>query len=426
MTLTLTFWLIAAAMLLVGMLFVFLPLWRGHQVNNDVLRDAANLEILRDQSAELRADLQNGLLTQAAFDQGLEELKSRLLDEVKTTQAVASVASVGMKRVAIGLVLVLPLVGVLLYQKLSNPLALHPEAVAAIGGNDGTGLLQTDSALQALEEVLKNTTDKNKLLEGWLQLARSYAELKRYPDAVRAYAEVVKLAPDESQAWTEYADAYAMKNGQTLKGEPTQFLEKALKLDPKNNTALALSGSAAMERGDYEAAIKHWQTLIGLLPKDYPDVQMIRDGVKTAREYLAQQPGGAEKLAKLPALPEAERVVANPQAAVAGKVTLGAALAGKVSPEDTVFILARAAEGPKMPLAVLRKQVKDLPFEFTLDDSLAMQPQLKLSGFPQVVVVARISKAGQPIAQAGDWEGSTASIKPGSKGLNIVIEHEVK
>jgi cytochrome c-type biogenesis protein CcmH len=104
---------------------------------------------------------------------------------------------------------------------------------------------------------------------------------------------------------------------------------------------------------------------------------------------------------------------------------LSPALAGKVSPTDTVFILARASQGPKMPLAVLRKQVRDLPLKFTLDDSMAMQPQLKLSGFEQVVVVARVSKSGTPMAQAGDLQGLSGAVKPGTKGLNIVIDAAV-
>ena len=157
-----------------------------------------------------------------------------------------------------------------------------------------------------------------------------------------------------------------------------------------------------------------------LLGPGTADAQVYIGGLKRAAELLVQQPGGKKKLAQL----TAGRAAANSAlsaAAITGKVSLSQALAGKVSPDDTVFILARAANGPKMPLAVLRKQVKDLPLKFTLDDSMAMQPQLKLSGFPQVVVVARISKSGSPMAQAGDMQGMTETIKPGSKGLNIVI-----
>ncbi len=189
-------------------------------------------------------------------------------------------------------------------------------------------------------------------------------------------------------------------------------------------TALALAGSAAMERGDYVTAITHWQKLLSLLPPDYPDIQMIQGGVKQAREYLAMQKGGLEKLAAMPAV--SEKSPANPAAAISGKVSLSKAMAGNVSPDDVVFILARAAEGPKMPLAVIRKQVKDLPMDFTLDDSMAMQPQLKLSGFDKVIVVARVSKSGTPVAQAGDLEGLSASITPGAKGLAIEINSVVK
>lgn len=113
-------------------------------------------------------------------------------------------------------------------------------------------------------------------------------------------------------------------------------------------------------------------------------------------------------------------------ASVSGKVSLSPALASKVSPTDTVFILARAAQGPRMPLAVFRKQVKDLPIEFNLDDSMAMQPQMKLSNFDQVVVAARVSKSGGAMSQSGDFEGVSATVKPGAKGLNIVIDTVVK
>lgn len=111
---------------------------------------------------------------------------------------------------------------------------------------------------------------------------------------------------------------------------------------------------------------------------------------------------------------------------VSGKVSLSPELTEKVGPTDTVFILARAAQGPRMPLAVFRKQVKDLPIEFTLNDSMAMRPQMKLSGFSQIVVAARVSKSGMAMPRPGDFEGVSTIVTPGATGLNIVIDTELE
>ena len=412
------FWILSAALVIVALPFVIWPLWRNTASNNDVLRDAANLEILRDQSAELDADLQNSLLTQEAYDQGRRELQVRLLDEVKTTEAPARVPRNPAKILALVLLVLVPLGSVSLYRALGNPKALLPPAQQGAAA-DGFGVIRSEAALQELEAKLVKLPENP---DGWLTLGRSYKELQRYDDAVRAYEHLVKLVPNEAQLWTDYADAKAMSHGQSLLGEPTKYLNKALELDANNTTALALAGSAGMERGDYVAAITYWQKLVSLLPADYPDVQMISDGINQAREFLAQQKGGKEKLSKLPTLETPVEVAANPALAITGKVSLSPALRAKASPDDFVFILARAAEGPKMPLAVIRKQVKDLPMAFTLDDSMAMQPQMKLSGFDKVVVLARVSKTGTPMSQPGDLEGTAGIVKPGSKGLNITID----
>ena len=411
------FWTLCAAMLLVAVLFIALPLWRKAQSNNDVLRDAANLGILRDQAAELEIDLRNGLLTQDAYEQGKSELQSRLMEEVKITEQPAKPPRHPAKVLAIALAVVLPLFSVLLYLTLGNTDALSPQEMIVA---DANGIIHSEEGLQMLEKKVKrlpkNTND-------WWTLAQSYTELKRYEDAVRAYEHLVVLAPNEAQLWANYADVYAMAHGQTLQNdEVTKLLAKALEIDANNPTALALSGSAAMERGDYVEAVTSWQRLVDIAPPGSQDAQMYLGGVKRARELLAAQPGGKKKLAQLSTGKPPEKAVANSAAAITGNVSLSPALAGKVAPTDTVFILARAAQGPKMPLAVLRKQVKDLPLKFTLDDSMAMQPQLKLSGFGQVVVVARVSKSGTPMAQPGDLQGLTGPIKPGVKDLNIVID----
>jgi len=410
------FWILCAAMVLIAVLFVALPLWRKSSSNNEVLRDVANLDILRDQASELEVDLHNGLLTQDAYDQGKNELQFRLLEEVKITeQPVAKPPRNPARVLAVVMAILIPLASVTLYLNLGDLDALSPQDMIVA---DAEGVVHSPVALKKLENKVKHGSQDP---SDWWMLARTYTEQKRYSDASNAYARLVILVPNEAQLWANYADVYAMANGQTLQNdEVTKMISKSLQLDPNNNSALALAGSAAMGRGDYVAAMKSWQTLVDQLGPGTADAQVYIGGLKRAAELLVQQPGGKKKLAQLTA-GKAAANSALAAAAITGKVSLSQALAGKVSPDDTVFILARAANGPKMPLAVLRKQVKDLPLKFTLDDSMAMQPQLKLSGFPEVVVVARISKSGSPMAQAGDMEGMTETIKPGSKGLNIVI-----
>jgi cytochrome c-type biogenesis protein CcmH len=407
-------------LLIAALPFIVLPLWRKTGGSNDVLHDAANLEILRDQSAELEADLRNGLLTQDAYEQGKRELQARLLEEVKTAgQPAIRPQHNPAKALAIALAVLLPLFSVPLYLAIGNPGALLPQQ--NIAGD--SGLISSEAALLELEKKMEQQPEDP---NGWFLLARSYSEMRRFPDAVRAYRKLVELVPYEAQLWANYADVTAMTQNQSLLGKPTIFLSKALELDGNNVLALMLSGQAAMERGDYVAAVTHWQKLADLLPPDYPDLQMIRDAIMQARASLAMQKGGKEKLAQLPAVNASGKTAPNPAAAIAGKVALSPALAGKAEPTDTVFILARAAEGPRMPLAVLRVQVKDLPMQFTLDDSMAMQPQLKLSGFEQVIVVARVSRSGNASAQPGDLQGMTGVVKPGSKGLSIVIDSVVQ
>jgi cytochrome c-type biogenesis protein CcmH len=411
------FWILCAALLLVAVLFVVLPLWRKSSSDNDVQRDAANLGILRDQAAELEEDLRDGLLTREAYEQGKKELQTRLIEEVKINELSAVKSPRNPARVlAMVLAVAIPLFSVLIYLAVGNTDALYPQEVIVA---DADGVIHSDEALHRLEKKVKRISKDPK---DWWMLARTYTELKRYPDAAAAYEHLVSMVPDEPQLWANYADVYAMAHGQTLQNdEVTKLINKALELDPSNITALALSGSAAMDRKDYAMAITRWQALVDELPPGSPEIEVYRGGLEKAAMLLVQQPGGKEILAKMTAGRAAQKATTN-SAAITGKVTLSPALSDKVAPTDTVFILARAAQGPKMPLAVLRKQVKDLPLAFTLDDSMAMQPQLKLSGFKQVVVVARVSKSGTPIAQSGDLQGLTGTIRPGVKGLNVVID----
>ncbi len=415
------FWIICAALLVVAILFVVLPLWRGTAKDNSVARDAANLEILRDQIAEMDADLKNGLLTPELHEQGKRELEKRVLEEVGGDQVVVAARS-PFKKLAIALSVALPLLAVGVYMKVGNQ-NVFSENVAHSGMSEMGGAVHTDAAISALEKkVADNPADGESLV----LLARSYMDAERFTESAQTYEKVTKLVGDEAWVWADYADAAAMAQGQSLRGKPTELLNKALAIDPNNMKGLALAGSAAMERGDFAAAIKHWEKLRSMVPAESDDAKMLEGGLQEARQMLSHIKAGKAPMLEQINPPAETASTAGGKERITGKVVLGDALKGKFSPDDTVFVLARAAEGPKMPLAILRKQVRDLPLTFELNDSMAMAPQMKLSAFDQVVVVARISKSGTAMPQSGDAEGMSQPLRPGSKNVNLKIDRIVQ
>jgi len=417
------FWIICAALLIVAIPFVALPLWRGTAKNNTVARDAANLEILRDQITEMDADLKNGLLTPELHAQGKRELESRVLEEVGSDQTVApATARSPSKVLAVVLSVLLPLLAVGLYLKIGNPNAFST-SVAHSGVSEMGGAVHTDAALSVLEKkVAADLADGESLL----LLARSYMDAERYVESAQAYEKLTRLVGDEAWIWSDYADAQAMAQGQSLRGKPTELLNKALAIDPNNLKGLALAGSAAMERGDFAAAINHWEKLHTLVPAESEDAKMLEGGLQEARQMLAHIKGGKAPMLEQISPPAQSTATTGGKERITGKVTLSDALKGKVSPDDTVFVLARAAEGPKMPLAILRKQVRDLPLTFELDDSMAMAPQMKLSAFDKVVVVARISKSGTAMPQSGDAQGMSQPLRPGTQNVKVKIDQLVE
>ena len=405
------FWIIIALLLSVAMLIVAVPLWRGGAKNNVVERDAANLEIFRDQMTEMDADLRNGLLTQAMHEQGKQELQSRLLDEVEHVPSDGkAITSNPFKMLALVLTFVLPITVIGIYLLVGNHHAILQQESA----------VSADAELKLLQEKVTGNPDD---AESLLLLARTYTDMTRYQEAAQSYEKLTQMVPNEAQLWADYADVLSMASGKTLLGKATLLLDKALALDPDNFKALALSGSAAMERGDYAVTVRLWEKLVKMIPKENENVKMVEDGIQHARELMAQK-GDKPALAKgnTPSAKKKDSAVQAGKEAISGIVTLSEALKARTNPDDTVFVLVRASAGPKMPLAIVRKQVRDLPYKFTLDDSTAMSPEMKVSNFDQVVVIARVSKSGNAMAQAGDLHGMSAVIKPGSKGLKLSID----
>jgi cytochrome c-type biogenesis protein CcmH len=208
-----------------------------------------------------------------------------------------------------------------------------------------------------------------------------------------------------------------MTGGQSLEGRPLELINQALELDPNNHKALWLAGTAAYERADYRSALDYWTRLYALVPKDSEAARAMEGNIAEAEGLLGMTPGQA-------AAPSAP--AARTSAAVKGTVRLDQALRARVQDTDTVFVFAQAPSGPRMPLAVLRAQVKDLPLQYALDDSMAMDPSLNLSRFSEVVVVARISKGGSAAPQSGDLQGrSTVARTSAAAAVDVLISEVV-
>jgi cytochrome c-type biogenesis protein CcmH len=273
--------------------------------------------------------------------------------------------------------------------------------------------------MASLEARLKDNPDD---AQGWLMLARTYTFFERFQDAAMAFDRVTKLMPNEASAWSGLAEAVAITQGRSLRGRPEELLKKALALDPADGKALELAGFAAFEQKKYGEAASFWRELLKQLP---PDSTYARDIANAVGEADRLAGSGGKALDNLRDFDQGKETAAG-SASVSGTVTLSDALAGKASATDTVFVFARAAQGPKMPLAIQKIQVKDLPFSFKLDDSQAMAPTMKLSNFDRVVVGARVSKSGTAMPQAGDMEGLSQPVKVGSAKLKVVIDTVVQ
>jgi cytochrome c-type biogenesis protein CcmH len=318
-------------------------------------------------------------------------------------------------------------------------------AAPAAGGQPGADAAAIEARQRSLEQIAsmvdtlaQRMKDRPDDAEGWTMLARSYTLLGRFAEALPAYRRASELQPRNAGLLADHADASAASQGTLANPETVQLLERALAIDPQQPKALALAGTLAYERGDFAAAVAHWQKIADALPPGSEMAQQMQAGIAEARQRAAGAAASAPAAtgphttpaASAPATAPARATAAAPapgaaSAAISGTVTLAPALAGNAAPNDTVFVFARASEGARMPLAIVRARVADLPLAFTLDDSSAMSPAARLSGATRVVVAARISRSGNATPQPGDFIGESAPVTPGTRDLSIRIDQVV-
>jgi cytochrome c-type biogenesis protein CcmH len=316
----------------------------------------------------------------------------------------------GTKATVVLATLAVPVIAAILYLQVGAPqLAGAPSKTAVMRTN---GELTPEQVEGFVAEMSARIEKDPKDVEAWLLLARSHGFLGRAEEATAAYREVIDLSPQTIDALVELAELLIRRGDSSAGDEAGELVTRALAIDPRNARGLALAGRLALDAGDYAAAIRHWETLREVIPKG-------------SQTYAALEAGLAEARARAgtPASPTPES--GPPAVSVAGKVTLKAEMAEKISPGDTLFVFARAVEGPRMPLAVLRKAAAELPLAFTLDDSMAMAPGMDLSSAGEFMVVARISKSGNVAPQPGDLEGSAGPVRPGASDIHIEIDRVV-
>jgi cytochrome c-type biogenesis protein CcmH len=300
-------------------------------------------------------------------------------------------------------------------------LAGEQAAVAAIVGGRPAAEEVADVAAAApdpsISQLEQRLAKQPEDVDGWIMLGRSYQAIKRYTDAGAAYEKAIELRPADASALADYADVLAAANGYWLPGAPMQWIEKALAVDPAHPKALWLAATAAGQQGDHAGALAFWTRLQQALPADSADAAAVAANVEEARAALGS---GAVADAGPAAAASNESASAATAIALRGRVTIDPHLAGAVGAEDTVYIYARAAQGPRMPVAVVQKRGKDLPMEFVLDDTMAVTPSLRLSDYPELIVGARVSKSGDAVARPGDLEGVSKVIKP-ADGIPVAI-----
>ncbi len=442
----------AAIMVAIGLIWLLPTLLRGG-ARARIDRNAVNLGILKDQLAELEAERKLGLVDERQYAAARADLQQRVLDEAQAEPPAEGLRPSRLgKLTAAVVVVIVPLAAALTYLKYGEPAAFDP---LLRQGPDAAHQFSKDdlnAMTQKLADRLKSEPDN---ANGWSTLARTYYSMGRFADAAAAFEKLVKLVPDEASIWADYADALAMAQGRRLAGKPMELVNRALQLDPTQWKALAMAGTEAFDRQDYKQAAELWEKLRASLPDDVPLKQQIMGSINEARgragmPLLADAAPAAktapETKAAAPAAkaaaPEKKTAVAEVKPAspaagekaapaagaarVAGTIALSEQLRAKVAPGDTVVIFARAAEGSKMPLALLRVQAKDLPKTFALDDSMAVAPEFKLSNFAEVVVGARVSKTGSPMPQKGDFEGLSKPVKLGRSDIAVTIDTELR
>lgn len=409
------FIILASLLVLFAVVVLIYPLLKTKS-SDSYERDTQNIHYARERLAELEQQLSTAEISAADYEALKLEIESTLMadigDENEQQPATQEPVSTSNAVVITLLCCLIPFSALATYLLTGTPTAteLNGTAVnAARQEQTPTTEGEVNDLLGSLEKRLEQQPDDE---QGWTILARSYQQLGRYDEATEAYSQLVKLQPDNADVHAGLADVMALSSGGLLAGQPTVHIEKALELDPNHPQAHWLAGLAQAQLGNNDLALNYWRKLEPMLA-DYPQQQEeLAKFIKEAEANMGITSDAPTEQASEVSSDEADEIDEN---RLLVSVSLDPSLVDKASATDTVFVIAKAETGPPAPLAVKRIQVQDLPTELSLSAADAMLPQLSIDQFESLLVTARISKSGQPIAQPGDLQSQEVSTKNSNK-----------
>ena len=375
--------------------FVALPFLRQKPTLIEVDRKAENLRAYNQQISELGQAFDAGEFTPEEKEQMENELKLKLLEDTaradtpKALQETKPIVTIAVLSVA------LVIASVAFYYSEGN---LDDIALQEAYEQAGTSAEAADNYLNLFEAKMQDNPDD---IEGWWSLGQTFLNAGMYARSVPAFENALMalerlpevLDQDRSALMTSIVQARFLVNQRALKDDDKRMLKQALKFDPQNRTALGIAGSVAFEEGDYAEAVIQWRRL-GQISSI--DSQSVASAITAAENRLLE--------AGKP-IPENEFATgATEGPSILVSLDLAPELASKALNAKTIYVLARIAGGPPMPVAVKQLRSTILPVQILLDQNSKMGPMTGLTAGTTVEIVARLSMSGVANAASGDLE----------------------
>lgn len=413
------FWVLAISLVIVALFFLVRPFFTETK-KDEVERSALNVKITKERILELEVELEQATISKKEYEQTREELEQALLNDLEQETHTSTELNKGdyNKFTRIIFIVCVPVFAISLYLYLGQPELIEggKKQTTTSAGHGSNGKTNIGTIEQMIEKLAARLKEDPNNAEGWFMLGRSYMSINRYKEAVDALEKTNQLVPNNPTVMLRYADALTMLKGGQISGKPFDLIKKAVAIKPDDQTGLWLLGMGYEEQGEYEKAISYWNLLLPLL-KDESSIVEVNNLIRQAKRKA-----GIDITASVQSKSQTPNINKKSGSRLSVSVTIDKSVLKNTSANDVVFIFAKALTGPPMPLAIVRKQVKDLPLQVVLDDTMAMTPTMKLSNFNKVQVLARISKSGTAKSQSGDLESDTQVVSVNKKDkINLSI-----